>query len=504
MMILKTTIRATAHNLTPEAETAIAETARIFQSARRTAYQRLAEGQERDGIDLALRARFGMDARFARDAILEAQATRDGVRELLPRYIADTQAKIRKIERRLKQYREGTRRPRRIPLAQAISGLERRLAKLQAKRDEWLAHLDAGTPPPVIFGGAAAFHARRRGKMSHAEWQARRRAQFWSRGESPRGNQHARIKAEGFGFTISIATLPMEGGRLRYVSGDLWVPEKHRELLRRSLTDVYSVRVIRRDDKKGFDIHITVREKVAGEIVHQAPEEAIVGGLDCNADRLALAVASPQGNFLARHTIWMRDLPDARSDKATQIISDALDKALDLLEEQGASCLVVERLKFAQDHDTHRRFNRRTTRFRSTMVRLAVRKALRRGLAVIKVNPAYSSVIGKHKYAEAYGMSVHEAAAFVLARRGQGRDERLPKRIVAQLPQLREQLITAAEAKPAGDKVRYVYLKWADELSTWKEQHHWSLWSIWDKASGLKKQLISKPGFFAGVSCGRY
>ena len=485
MMILKTTIRATAHNLTPEAETAIAETARIFQSARRTAYRRLAEGQERDEIDLALRARFGMDARFARDAILEAQATPDAVRELLPRYIADTEAKIRKVERRLKQYREGMRRPRRIPLARAISGLERRLAKLQAKRDEWQAHLDAGTLPPVIFGRAAAFHARRRGEMSHAEWQARRRAQFWSRGESPRGNQHIRIAPNGEGFTISIATLPMVNGRLRYVSGDLWVPQKRRDLLRRSLTDAYSVRVMRRDDNRGFDMHITVREEVAAEILRQAPAKVIVAGLDCNTDCLALAVASPQGNLLSRHIVWMRDLPDAKSDKATQIISDALDEALDLLEEQGASCLVVERLKFAQDHDTHRRFNRRTTRFRSTMVGLAVRKALRRGLAVIQVNPAYSSIIGKHKYAEAYGMSVHEAAAFVLARRGQRRDERLPKRIVAQLPQLREQLIAVAEAKPAGDKVRYVYLKWADKLSTWKEQHHWSLWSIWDKASGL-------------------
>ena len=119
------------------------------------------------------------------------------------------------------------------------------------------------------------------------------------------------------------------------------------------------------------------------------------------------------------------------------------------------------------------------------MVEMALRKALRRGFLVVQVNPAYSSIIGKYKYADAYGMSVHEAAAFVLARRGQGRDEHLPKRIVAQLSQLRERLIVAAEAMPASDKMRYVYLKWADKLSAWKEQHHWSLWHIWDKALSL-------------------
>ena len=83
-MALKTTIQATAHNLTPKAGMALVETARIFQSAHRVAYQRLKEGQERDEIDHPLRARLGMDARFSRDAILEAQATRDALRDYCP------------------------------------------------------------------------------------------------------------------------------------------------------------------------------------------------------------------------------------------------------------------------------------------------------------------------------------------------------------------------------------------------------------------------------------
>jgi IS605 OrfB family transposase len=42
------------------------------------------------------------------------------------------------------------------------------------------------------------------------------------------------------------------------------------------------------------------------------------------------------------------------------------------------------------------------------------------GVEVITVNPAYSSKIGRQKYARRYGLSVHMAAAFVLARRAQG------------------------------------------------------------------------------------
>ena len=477
-MILETTLQATLHNLTPEAESALAQTARIFQSARRTAYQQLKEGLEPSAIDHPLRVQFAMDARYARDAVLEAQAASDALRELLPQYLADTAAKIRKVEKCLQRCRQEQ------SSAQIIAGLEHRLLKLRTKRDKWQKHLTEGTLPPVIFGSAEAFHARRRGELSLAEWQARRRAQFWSRGAvSDHGNQHARITPQGDGFSISLATLPTAQGRLRYVSGDLWVPEKQRDLLRQSLDDAYSVRLIQRD--RAWDAHITVRERVSSEIVRQAPNQARIGGLDCNTDCLAVAVVTPQGNLLAHHTVGMRDLGDARSDVAAHLISTALDKALDFLEQYEVSGLALEQLKFAQDHDTQHTFNRRTTRFRSTMVELAIRKALRRGLTVVQVNPAYSSIIGKFKYAETYGLSTHEAAALVLARRGQRRDERLPGHIVAQFPRLRERLIAEADAKPAKDKLRYVYLRWADKLSAWKEQHSWSLWSIWDKASSL-------------------
>src|SRR5450631_2874373 len=47
------------------------------------------------------------------------------------------------------------------------------------------------------------------------------------------------------------------------------------------------------------------------------------------------------------------------------------------------------------------------------------------GIEVIEVSAAYSSKIGQQKYARRYGLSVHRAAAFVLARRGQRFPDRL-------------------------------------------------------------------------------
>jgi len=53
--------------------------------------------------------------------------------------------------------------------------------------------------------------------------------------------------------------------------------------------------------------------------------------------------------------------------------------------------------------------------------------ARRNGIQVIKVNPAYTSLIGKLKYAPLYNIDKDIAGAYVIARRGLGFKERLPK-----------------------------------------------------------------------------
>ena len=46
------------------------------------------------------------------------------------------------------------------------------------------------------------------------------------------------------------------------------------------------------------------------------------------------------------------------------------------------------------------------------------------GIEVIAVNPAYTSRIGEAKYQERYGLTVHQSAAMVIARRGMNLCER--------------------------------------------------------------------------------
>ena len=62
-------------------------------------------------------------------------------------------------------------------------------------------------------------------------------------------------------------------------------------------------------------------------------------------------------------------------------------------------------------------------------------RAEKMGVAVFDVNPAYTSQIGKMKYMKRFGISIHEAASFVIARRAMGFKEKLPPVLGALLPE---------------------------------------------------------------------
>ena len=54
-------------------------------------------------------------------------------------------------------------------------------------------------------------------------------------------------------------------------------------------------------------------------------------------------------------------------------------------------------------------------------------RAIRHGVEVIDVNPAYTSLIGRIKYAVLYGLTIHASAALAIARRGLGFSEKVPR-----------------------------------------------------------------------------
>jgi len=70
--------------------------------------------------------------------------------------------------------------------------------------------------------------------------------------------------------------------------------------------------------------------------------------------------------------------------------------------------------------------HRKLSNFKTSALDLLERKCLKRGVAIKKVHPAYTSLIGKYKYSRLYNLSTHVLASYVIARKGLGFKEELP------------------------------------------------------------------------------
>ena len=123
--------------------------------------------------------------------------------------------------------------------------------------------------------------------------------------------------------------------------------------------------------------------------------------------------------------------------------------------------IVIEKLDFRQQKAAVEGENRRYSRMLSSFSYGKIKayflsRGYREGVEVHQVNPAYSSVIGRVKFMERYGLSVHQAAALVLARRLLGCSERIPRRRVAPVGNG----VHVAFTVPARKRVKHVWTYW--------------------------------------------
>ena len=77
-----------------------------------------------------------------------------------------------------------------------------------------------------------------------------------------------------------------------------------------------------------------------------------------------------------------------------------------------------------------------------------------------QVNPAFSSVFGRVKIMERYGLSVHQVAAMVLARRLLGCSERIPRLRVAPVGNR----VRIAFSVPVRKRLKHVWTYWGAVL----------------------------------------
>ena len=182
-------------------------------------------------------------------------------------------------------------------------------------------------------------------------------------------------------------------------------------------------------------------------------------GVDLNSDHLAVCETDPSGNYLHAFRIPLVTYGKSKH-QAEALIGDAVAQAVSYAREKGKP-IVIERLDFRQKRDALRgespKYARMLSSFACGKIKACfLSRGFRQGVQVSQVNPAFSSVIGRVKFTERYGLSVHQAAALTLARRLLGCSERIPRRRVC--PDGKGAHVTFTV--PARKRVKHVWTYW--------------------------------------------
>jgi IS605 OrfB family transposase len=153
-------------------------------------------------------------------------------------------------------------------------------------------------------------------------------------------------------------------------------------------------------------------------------------GVDLNANHVALVETDRFGNPIDIKTIPLNTYGKSKG-QTEAIIGEAV-KAIVERAEKTLKPIVIEELDFSNKKSVLKENSSNShARMLSSFVYSKFRaflesRASRSGVRVYKVNPAFTSVIGRIKYASRYGLTVHHAAALVIARRLCRFSERAP------------------------------------------------------------------------------
>ena len=492
----------------------------VFSSAIRFSFNRLLDGKKADELIKQVHAQFKLNKRFAEDAVLQAQAIITSQKELLPSRIEGIQGKIKKTEKKMDLYKSGKRKPKKVLLEVCLKGLHSRLEKLKEKEEELLKHQENNSIPTVIFGGKRNFFDRMENKITKEKWKEIRSNTLYSRGDkSKKGNLNTRIVwneiENQFYLEVANPLLAKEGKHSPRLQFKLTIPDKYFEEIVNAVMpniagaapsgkplgeyNVYSIE-LKRKNKKVY-VHITHEINTAGSMLNwnEKITSDIVAGIDVNIDKITVSILTKQGNLLESKTFYCHEMEYVKSNRRTNIAGELAKEIMDYLLSWNVRAIVLEKIKIKQDHDTDRRFNRLVHSFAKTKMQKAlISRGLKFGFKIKMVNPAYTSVIGRFKYSKMYGLSVHEAASFVIGRRGLDFEEKLPKEVLKQLqnvvkPHLVKTLGTmeVSEKKTKTGKQRRKYIGLLlNNIDTFKEHHIWKLWNVVHKTIRIENHVF--------------
>jgi transposase, putative, N-terminal domain len=355
---------------------------RKFSSAMRYAYKRLLEGKKRKDLKKHLSKLFNINTRYSDDAIFLAQS----------------------------------------------------MITLCKEREQ--------NPKKLIFGSRKLFEqlkknhlTGRRRKELKEKWKESRQGNLYSRGDkSKQGNLNLRFEWINDKLYLRINT-----GDRQYIYAkvirsvkrekDKWIEFMFmlENAYKYGAWFPYSVRLkVKNGNVYAF---ISVEEKLPPITIKK---DSGVIGIDINAYpfHLALATASKDGNLENYQAISLHELLDVSSEKRQYLEWQIAHQIIEIAKKENKAIAIenLDKLPKGKRGDGFAKLRQKLQKwiYKRLLNKIEI-TARRNGIEIRKVNPVYTSVIGKLKYAPQFNIDKDIAAAFVIARRGLGYKEKLPK-----------------------------------------------------------------------------
>lgn len=283
----------------------------------------------------------------------------------------------------------------------------------------------------LCFGGKKLFHAqfylKENGFASHEEWkkawQTKRTSEFFVLGskDETAGNQTCVATLQPNGHLHLRLRLPkaLEGTHGKYLEiKDIFFAYGHEAIIA-SLQNKQALCYRFKRDQKGWRVFVST-SLPKPEACSKEENGAI--GIDINSDHIAYVETDRFGNPISKQVItWVSY---GKTKNQLKALTSEVCKTIVDLAKKSQKPIVIEALDFQKKKNSLKENKTSFARLLSSFAyglffHCLTARAFKSGIALHRVNPAFTSIIGRVKYATRYGLSGHLAAALCIARRHQ-------------------------------------------------------------------------------------
>ncbi len=428
-------------NITEEQESILSQCANLLSVVERSLFKDLSRGMKASDLKSSYLLRFGITARHFNAIRIQLEGKISSIEELQKDHLKEIRGRIVLLKEAIEKC--SSRK------AFTLHQKKRKLASLESKCASLEENLSLGKIQ-LCFGSRSLFRAQfdltANGYSSHHEWlqdwQSKRSSSFYLLGskDETAGNQTCSATLQEDGSISLRLRLPdalsndskyltLKNVRFSY-GHEAIVHAVHRNLAKKLSENSSGVAISYRfkKDLKGWRVFVSLSRSKPAPITC---EGIGVIGIDINCDHLAIVETDRHGNPLQQKRLAL-NLNGKTQNQIKALIGNAAKEIISW-SLRTRKPIALEKLDFQTKKTElsslkNAKYARMLSSFAYKAILLQIKsRAWRYGVYVTEVNPAYTSIIGRVKFAKRYGLSIHASAALTIARRFCKFSERLPR-----------------------------------------------------------------------------